>query len=258
MIKATTNAALALRPAASNSVASSSMRAGLLCRPYATQNTQQTGLGATTIGPKRRRVTAFNDDGYVPWNELSTGEKAARASQQTYNLGMILVGVVLTVLYQCSKCWAINTDDRRVVLATSYGTMFSRLTARLRSSTARSTRSRTMRGVSRSWDRRRRFLRMVMRRSTSGDERVPLRKAAETGCECGRLTRCRSSERQDPDGTQHILMHFYVRTGKGSMRFRRWLIRCRLKGLSTTVFRGCTWSSTRTQASSRTNTSTST
>ena len=55
---------------------------------------------------------------------------------------------------------------------------------------------------------------MAMRRSTSGDERVPLRKAAETRCKHERLTRCRSSERQDPDGTQHILMHFYVRDGK--------------------------------------------
>jgi import inner membrane translocase subunit TIM21 len=97
MIKPTTNAALALRPATSNFVACNSIRPAILSRAYATQNTQQTGLGATTIGPKRHKVTAFNDDGYVPWNQLSAGEKAARASQQTYNLGMILVGVVLTV-----------------------------------------------------------------------------------------------------------------------------------------------------------------
>lgn len=97
MIKPTTTAALALRPAASNFVASNSLRPILLSRTYATQNTGPTGLGATTIGPKRRKVTAFNDDGYVRWNDLSTGEKAARATQQTYNLGMIIVGIVLTV-----------------------------------------------------------------------------------------------------------------------------------------------------------------
>lgn len=61
---------------------------------YSTQNS----LGTTaTPGPKRRTVTPFNDDGFVPWNELSAGEKAARATQQSFNFGMILVGLVLTV-----------------------------------------------------------------------------------------------------------------------------------------------------------------
>lgn len=46
---------------------------------------------------KRRAVTPFNDDGNVPWTELSRGEKTARAAQQTFNFGMVIVGVVLTV-----------------------------------------------------------------------------------------------------------------------------------------------------------------
>ena len=64
-------------------------------RTYATQH----GLGAATTptGPRRKAVTPFNDDGQVPWSDLSAGEKAARATQQTFNLGLILVGVVLTV-----------------------------------------------------------------------------------------------------------------------------------------------------------------
>jgi mitochondrial import inner membrane translocase subunit TIM21 len=54
---------------------------------------------------KRRAVTPFNDDGHVPWSDLSAGEKTGRAAQQTFNFGMVLVGVVLTggvgyVLYQ--------------------------------------------------------------------------------------------------------------------------------------------------------------
>ncbi|KAK0390970.1 hypothetical protein NLU13_0472 [Sarocladium strictum] len=62
-------------------------------RLYATQNS----LGAAPApGPRRRTVTAFNDDGFVPWNELSAGEKAARATQQSFNFGMIIAGVVLT------------------------------------------------------------------------------------------------------------------------------------------------------------------
>jgi|SRR5688572_7436320 import inner membrane translocase subunit TIM21 len=63
-------------------------------RLYATQNS----LGAAPApGPRRRTVTAFNDDGHVPWNELSAGEKASRATQQSFNFGMIIAGVVLTV-----------------------------------------------------------------------------------------------------------------------------------------------------------------
>lgn len=62
-------------------------------RLYATQNS----LGAAPApGPRRRKVTAFNDDGFVPWNELSAGEKASRATQQSFNFGMIIAGVVLT------------------------------------------------------------------------------------------------------------------------------------------------------------------
>jgi import inner membrane translocase subunit TIM21 len=42
-------------------------------------------------------VTPFNDDGHVPWTELSAGEKTARAAQQTFNFGLVILGVVLTV-----------------------------------------------------------------------------------------------------------------------------------------------------------------
>ncbi|KAH6632660.1 TIM21-domain-containing protein [Chaetomium tenue] len=46
--------------------------------------------------PRRRAVTPFNDTGNVPWAELSAGEKTGRAAQQTFNFGMVVVGVVLT------------------------------------------------------------------------------------------------------------------------------------------------------------------
>lgn len=86
---------IAIRPAASLAVAPST-RQLFIARSYATQ---AGGLGTTAkpTGPKRRTVTAFNDDGNVPWSELSAGEKASRATQQTYNFGMIIVGLVLTV-----------------------------------------------------------------------------------------------------------------------------------------------------------------
>ena len=110
-------------------------------RPYATQ----TGLGTSASSTARRRkVTAFNDDGFVPWNELSAGEKASRATQQSFNLGMILVGVVLTAsrtipLLRYCRLHAL-TPVLRGVSASSYGMMSSLQIVRRRSSTGRSVR----------------------------------------------------------------------------------------------------------------------
>ncbi|KAL8648324.1 MAG: hypothetical protein Q9226_006043 [Calogaya cf. arnoldii] len=61
------------------------------CRGYATQDT----LGGL---PKvsRKQITVANDDGRVNWKELSVTEKAARTTQQTFNLGVILTGLVMT------------------------------------------------------------------------------------------------------------------------------------------------------------------
>jgi import inner membrane translocase subunit TIM21 len=64
-------------------------------RFYATQ----TGLGTSNAQPsrpRRKQVTTFNDDGRVPWGDLSGREKAARTTQQTFNFGMVIVGTVLT------------------------------------------------------------------------------------------------------------------------------------------------------------------
>jgi import inner membrane translocase subunit TIM21 len=62
---------------------------------YATQ----TGLGTTNTSPRPRRkaVTAFNDDGRIPWGDLTAREKAARTTQQTFNFGFIILGAILTV-----------------------------------------------------------------------------------------------------------------------------------------------------------------
>lgn len=85
---------VALRPATSFFGATTRLSHSIpIARSFATQNTQ----GPTPLGPKRRSVTPFNDDGYVPWSELSAPEKAARATQQSFNFGLVLVGLVLTV-----------------------------------------------------------------------------------------------------------------------------------------------------------------
>lgn len=46
---------------------------------------------------KRRAVTIVNDTGRVPWQDLTAGEKTARAAQQGFNLGVILLGAAATV-----------------------------------------------------------------------------------------------------------------------------------------------------------------
>jgi len=65
---------------------------------------------------KRRAVTVINDTGRVPWESLSVGEKAARTTQQTFNVGLVVVGLaatigVATVLY----LEVFSTDSKTAV-----------------------------------------------------------------------------------------------------------------------------------------------
>lgn len=85
---------LAIPPSALRNSSFSRLRPLLIPRSYATQNTSNASAAA-----KRRAVTPFNDDGHVPWRDLSAGEKTARATQQTFNFGLVVVGVVLTVRF---------------------------------------------------------------------------------------------------------------------------------------------------------------
>jgi import inner membrane translocase subunit TIM21 len=62
---------------------------------YATQT--DLGTSGASQRPRRKAVTAFNDDGRVAWGDLSAREKAARTAQQTFNFGFIILGAVLTV-----------------------------------------------------------------------------------------------------------------------------------------------------------------
>ncbi|KAK4199410.1 putative mitochondrial import inner membrane translocase subunit tim-21 precursor [Triangularia verruculosa] len=68
-------------------------------RRYATHH--QPSSSKSESEPKRRSVTPFNDTGSVPWSSLSVLEKGARASQQTFNFGLVILGLTLTsgVLY---------------------------------------------------------------------------------------------------------------------------------------------------------------
>lgn len=52
---------------------------------------------STSSGPSRRAITVTTDDGRYNWKELSTGEKAARGTQQTFNFLLVSLGLVGTV-----------------------------------------------------------------------------------------------------------------------------------------------------------------
>lgn len=101
-------------------------RPSVCSRRYATQP----GLGSSAPGSRRRAVTPFNDDGHVPWTELSAGEKTARAAQQTFNFGVVVVGVVLTVrearLYIRRKGWQLTKIPGRRWLFPLHGSVLPR------------------------------------------------------------------------------------------------------------------------------------
>ena len=81
-------------------------------RAYATHNT----LGGAS-GSSRKQVTVVNDDGRVNWGDLSTREKAARTTQKTFHMGVILTGLVMTV--RATREWLnASTNDSRGELRT--------------------------------------------------------------------------------------------------------------------------------------------
>ncbi|KAH8681352.1 TIM21-domain-containing protein [Xylariales sp. PMI_506] len=137
-------------------------------RSYATQN---------STSPKRRAVTPFNDDGHVPWGELSVGEKTARATQQTFNFGLVIVGIVLTggvgyFLYQ-----DVFSPDSK----TAY---FNRAVDRIKKDTD--------------------CIRLL------GDPKKLTAHGEETANKWRRARPIASTHKKDGQGNEHIILHFYV------------------------------------------------
>ncbi|KAF5000617.1 hypothetical protein FGRMN_1649 [Fusarium graminum] len=151
----------------------STLRPFLVSRYYATQQ----GLGATPQGPKRRAVTPFNDNGQVPWTKLSVGEKAARATQQSFNFGMILVGLVLTSGVGYFLWTDVFSPDSKI-------SNFNRAVDKIRSD--------------------QRILEIM------GDAKKITAHGDETFNKWRRARPVASSETTDARGDQHIMMHFYV------------------------------------------------
>jgi import inner membrane translocase subunit TIM21 len=66
------------------------------CVTLASSGLMAPAMRRYATGPSRRSVTVANDNGSVAWSDLSGREKAARTTQQTFNFGMVIVGVVMT------------------------------------------------------------------------------------------------------------------------------------------------------------------
>jgi len=75
----------------------------------------------------RRQITVVNDDGRVKWSDLSTKEKAARTTQQSFNLTIVVVGVIMTG----AVAWFLFEDVFSPNSKTSY---FNRAVARIKHS----------------------------------------------------------------------------------------------------------------------------
>ncbi|KYK59355.1 import inner membrane translocase subunit tim-21 [Drechmeria coniospora] len=195
-MKATT-ARLAVRQAAQGVAPPLGVRWRFPTRCFASQH----GLGTTDARkPKRRGVTPFNDDGHVPWSELSAVEKTARATQQSFNFGMIIVGLVLTV----SKA----RHERRV----GFGTVGSKLfppqsgVAYFMWTDVFSPDSKISQ-FNRAIDKIKKDPRCV---ELLGDSKKIIAHGEETLNKWRRARPVASSEKTDSQGNQHLVMHFHV------------------------------------------------
>ncbi|OAL47815.1 TIM21-domain-containing protein [Pyrenochaeta sp. DS3sAY3a] len=69
--------------------------------PFSTTRIPQATHGSTSpppnAGPQRKSITLTGDTGQVRWSDLSPGEKAVRTTQQSFNLVVVVVGVVATI-----------------------------------------------------------------------------------------------------------------------------------------------------------------
>ncbi|KAI1821538.1 import inner membrane translocase subunit tim-21, mitochondrial [Xylaria intraflava] len=162
---------LLLRPATLSNIAP--LRPALAQRSYATHR----DLGSNSTASRRRAVTPFNDDGFVPWRELSAVEKASRAAQQSFNFGVVVVGLVLTggvgyFLYQ-----DVFSPDSK----TAY---FNRAVDRIR-------KDPTCLAV-------------------LGDAKHITAHGDETGNKWRRARPIASTLKTDAQGNDHLVMHFYV------------------------------------------------
>ncbi|KAG5937635.1 hypothetical protein E4U53_008162 [Claviceps sorghi] len=178
MMKPTTASLLAIRPTrrfaapvASNSVRCTAQRQH---RSHATHNKPTSSV---SLNSKRRSVTPFNDDGNVPWNQLSAAEKTARATQQTFNFGLIMVGLVLTGAVGYFMWTDVFAPDSKT-------NQFNRAVDRIKKDP--------------------RCIEVL------GESKQIIAHGEETANKWRRARPVVSTERTDQQGNQHLVMHFHV------------------------------------------------
>lgn len=179
-------------------------------RYYATSKT----LAGTTKTSSRKQVTIGNDDGSVPWGQLSAGEKAARTTQQTFNFGVIIAGAVGLVWRQfVSLC--VVLIQIRLLLATIFTSMSSPPTVKPDTSIERLTGSEPTLVHSVCLGLLKRLAHLVNPQQASGPEIDQLRKQAYYAVHHTYHTerlrlRSSSSIYLDRTGMEHFQMHFNV------------------------------------------------
>lgn len=57
----------------------------------------QSPLGTPNPAPQRKSITLTGDTGRVRWADLSPGEKVVRTTQQSFNMVVVVVGIIATV-----------------------------------------------------------------------------------------------------------------------------------------------------------------
>ncbi|KAH7035493.1 import inner membrane translocase subunit tim-21 [Microdochium trichocladiopsis] len=165
---------LLLRPLSEAVLAPHLRQAVIPHRSYATTTS---GKSTSAPGSKRRSVTPFNDNGHVPWSELSAGEKAGRATQQSFNFGMVLVGIAMTG----GVGYLLYTDVFSPDSKTAY---FNRAVDRIK-------KDPDCVGL-------------------LGDAKQITAHGEETANKWRRARPIASTLKNDPQGNQHLQMHFYV------------------------------------------------
>lgn len=175
-------------------------------RYYATSNT----LAGTTKTSSRKQVTIGNDDGRVPWGQLSPGEKAARTTQQTFNFGVILAGAIGLVRRRFVSLCVILIQTRPL-LATISTSMSSPPTVKPDTSIERLTGSELTLVHSVCLGLVKRSAHLVNPQQASGPGIDQLRKQEHYTYHTKRLRLGSSSSTYtDRTGIEHFQMHFNV------------------------------------------------
>ncbi|KAG5994965.1 mitochondrial import inner membrane translocase subunit tim21 [Claviceps lovelessii] len=177
-MKPITSPLLAVRPTRRLAalVASNSVRCAAQ-RQHRSQATHNGPASSNTPNSKRRSVTPFNDNGHVPWNQLSMAEKTARATQQTFNFGFVILGVVLTGAVGYFMWTDVFAPDSKT-------NHFNRAVDRIKKDP--------------------RCIEVL------GDSKKMIAHGEETANKWRRARPVASTERTDQHGNQHLVMHFHV------------------------------------------------